>query len=124
LKRAEALAPHKTDITYELVGVYERLDKPEEAKRYERQLQELRGQTMQLDALLKQIGREPDNVSPRYEAGVLCLRLGREKEAGRLFVSALQLDPDHAPTHEALAEYYQNRGEVQRAEYHRRKAER
>jgi len=66
---------------------------------------------------------DPDNVSLRHETGVIYLALGHEEEAARWFQSVLQLDPDHAPTHRVLADYFQKHGDAQRAEHHRQKAE-
>ena len=123
LKRAEALAPNELDLTYNMVLALQQLGKWEEAREYQRKHQGLRVQYDRLETVRKQIGTEPQNVALRYEAGAICSRLGRDQEAARWFKGALELDPDHAPTHKALAEYFQKRGDGSRADYHRRRAE-
>jgi predicted Zn-dependent protease len=123
LQRAETLAPHETDITYTFVLVLQRLGRLDEAQKYEHKLRDLLGQLDQLEAVKKRISQDPDSVSLRHEAGEICLRLGRDLEAARWFRSVLQLDPNHVPTHKVLAAYFHKVGDVQRGEFHRRKAE-
>jgi hypothetical protein len=50
---------------------------------------------------------------------MLCLRLDRAQEALGWLQGALHLDPDHQPTHQALANCYEKFGQTQRAAYHR-----
>jgi tetratricopeptide (TPR) repeat protein len=123
LKQAERLAPHETDITYALVLVHQQLGKQAEAKEYERKLQDLRRQYEQLDKLRQGIHAQPDNIALRDEAGALSLRLGHQEEAEHWLRTALQLDPEHRPTHRLLAEYFEKLGKAESAAYHRRKSE-
>ncbi len=123
LKRAEALAPYETDITQTEIGTLRQLGRHEEADRYEQKLKDLYQRFERLEDLKKQLLRDPENTTLRYQAGTVCLGLHREDEAARWFQSVLRLDPRHAPTHRALADYFQKHGEPQRAEYHRRRAE-
>jgi tetratricopeptide (TPR) repeat protein len=123
LKRAESLAPHETDITYSLVLVLQQLGKQAEAKQYERKLQDLRRQYEQLETVKAKIRGQPDNVVLRDEAAAVSLRLGHAEEAGHWLRSALQLDPNHRPTHKLLAEYFQKLGKADLAAFHRRKSE-
>ena len=58
----------------------------------------------------------------RCEAGLLCLHNGQDREAARWLTGALQLDPNYAPAHEGLAEYYERAGDPERAAEHRRRA--
>jgi tetratricopeptide (TPR) repeat protein len=67
--------------------------------------------------------RGPQDPAPRAEAGMILLRLGEEKEGLRWLRSALRVDPKHKPTHRALADYYQRKGDKERAEKHRKLAE-
>ena len=66
-----------------------------------------------------EIQRAPHNPNLHYEAGMIALRAGAIQDALRWFESALREDPNHAPTHRALAEYYQKMGELGRAARHR-----
>ncbi len=124
LTRAEALAPHEPDITYYQVLVLQRLGRADEAKKYEQKLQTDRRQFDRLDEIKKQILTDARNPTLRQQAGAVALSLGRKLEALNWLDSALLLEPNHAPTHRLLAEYYEKSGEGQRAAYHRRQAER
>src|SRR5262249_3739502 len=121
LQRADQLSPHQTDVIALLALTCRQLDRADEARRYEQELDELRSGLDQLDRLRRQIRAEPDSPALRYEAGALCLRVGRDEEAGHWFLSVLQLDPDHRPTHRALAEHFEKLGDP-RAAYHRARA--
>lgn len=122
LQRAEGLAPREPDVLHNLTLCLRQLGKGEEASKYEGRMQEVRRQMERLEQVRKEIGSRPDNPALRHEAGLLSLALGREADAARWFLSALQLDPDHAPTHGVLADYYERRGDAPRAAEHRRKA--
>jgi Tfp pilus assembly protein PilF len=122
LKQAEALAPYETDVLHMLALTLRHLEKQDEAEKYERKYKEVYHQYERLDALTKQIIKQPENVSLRYEAGTLLLQLGRDEQAGGWFRSLLRIDPKHQPTHAALATYFEKRGDLQRAEYHRQRA--
>ena len=50
------------------------------------------------------------------------MRDGRTQSALQWFDSALSLDPNHRPTHAALADYYEKNGDKLKAEEHRKKA--
>lgn len=59
---------------------------------------------------------EPDL---RAEVGRLMLELGLPREAARWFEIALQIDPAHRASHQALAEIWARVGDERRAERHR-----
>ncbi len=122
LRRAEALVPDDRDIVYHLARVLRHLGQADEAAKYEHKLEDLRTQIRRLEDLRKLIKQDPDNVSLCHEAGMLCLRFGRADEAGQWFKSALQLDPNHGPTHQALADFFEKSGDTQRAARHRERA--
>jgi predicted Zn-dependent protease len=66
---------------------------------------------------LAKVGRSP---ALRYEAGSLCMQLSLEDEGLRWLQSALHDDPNHGPTHQALAEYYERHQQTELAAQHRR----
>jgi Tfp pilus assembly protein PilF len=47
--------------------------------------------------------------------------MGQERQALHWLNQALQLDPDHQPTHRALAEYFEKAGDAEEAAAHRRR---
>jgi tetratricopeptide (TPR) repeat protein len=119
LKKAEAVAPHEEDILNALVLACRQQGRQDEAATYQKRLEAARKVTARLDAVRNQIILTPNEVGPRYEAGMLCLRLGQAKEALNWLLGALDLAPDHQPTHQALADCYEKLGQTQRAAYHR-----
>ncbi len=118
LKRAETAQPHDPDVTQSLVHTLSQLGRDAEAEKYRARFDDLRNWSGQLDDVATRAGRDPDNVALRHEAGTLCLRLGRDAEAVRWLASALEIDPDHKPTHRALADYHEQRGSARAAESH------
>jgi tetratricopeptide (TPR) repeat protein len=65
----------------------------------------------------------PTDPEPRYQAGVVCLRMKDDNQALHWFYSALQLAPNHRPTHQALAEHFGRIGDRKREAFHRRRLE-
>ncbi len=66
--------------------------------------------------------RSPQDPAPRLELGRICLRNGQDREALRWLLGALEIAPGHRPTHQILADFYHERGNAERAEYHRHRA--
>jgi tetratricopeptide (TPR) repeat protein len=123
LLRAEALAPHEVDVLYNLILAYQRLGQEEQVKQYGIKLQEAHRRFDHLDSIKKQILTKTGDAGLRHEAGALALSLGREEEAMHWLQSALHLDPNHAPSHRLLADYYAKRGDAPRSAEHRRRAQ-
>jgi tetratricopeptide (TPR) repeat protein len=123
LRRAEALIPEERDIVYNLAVVLRQLGQPDEAGKYEAKLEEVRAQIQRLEELRKLLKHDPDNAALCHEAGMLSWRFGRHEEAGQWFKSALQLDPNHRPTHQALADFFEKSGDGPRAARHRERAQ-
>jgi Tfp pilus assembly protein PilF len=59
--------------------------------------------------------------APRVEAARICMRNGQEQEGLRWLFGALQINPNHQPAHDALADYYERHGDTERARAHRLK---
>jgi tetratricopeptide (TPR) repeat protein len=69
------------------------------------------------------MGAAPQDPELAYQAGVLLMRLGDESNAVQWLQRALQINPNHAPSHRALADYYERIGNRTQAASHRAKAE-
>jgi Tfp pilus assembly protein PilF len=123
VRRAQVLAPREAEVLLVLTEVLRRMDRADEALRYERQLEELHKQYRKLDDLTKEAFTKPTNPEPRYEAGALAMSLGRRAEAFRWYRGVLQIDPNHRATCRALANLYATEGDARRAEFYRQKAE-
>jgi tetratricopeptide (TPR) repeat protein len=63
--------------------------------------------------------RTPNDPKLHSELGVLYLRYGKREVGVRWLYSALKLDPNHQPSHQALYDYFQRTGDMERAEWHR-----
>lgn len=61
----------------------------------------------------------PESADIRAEVGGLLLTMGHGREAARWFDTALQIDPGHRKSHEALADYWATAGDSSRAARHR-----
>jgi predicted Zn-dependent protease len=122
LRQAEAAVPYEPELVYNLAVALRRLGKKEEAKHYQRRLQELNEQTALLDKLNQQLQDRRHDWELRYRAAVLNLQMRREADALREFQVILWNVPGHRASHRALADYYRRKGDAKRAEYHQTRA--
>lgn len=67
----------------------------------------------------KEMARNPKDPKLYYEVGMFYMRYGKPDIGVRWLYSALKLDPTHQPSHQALYEYFQRSGDVEKAERHR-----
>jgi tetratricopeptide (TPR) repeat protein len=61
----------------------------------------------------------PDDAQLRYEIGTTLLKYGSPDDGVKWLQTVLRLQPDHPGAHQALAAYYEARGDRQRALPHR-----
>ena len=66
--------------------------------------------------------KTPRNADMHYRVGMVAMRAGSVQLGLSWLYSALNEDPNHAPSHRALMEYYQKVGDFYRAAEHRVKA--
>lgn len=78
---------------------------------------------LQVANLQRHADEEPENVELRSRIGKTLLQHGRLSDGLGWLESALQLQPDHRPTHLTLADYYSQQGIPARAAEHRRLAD-
>src|SRR5262249_8281069 len=76
------------------------------------------------EILLGQLQETPNDPAVSYEIAVIALRAGRPNEALRWLQNALEVGPDHIPTHRALAVLYRETGNPILAAKHRAIAQR
>lgn len=73
--------------------------------------------------LMEQVSKkEPASVELRYEIGVALLQYESPQAGAGWLRSALDIDPHHRPTHEALAGYYEQQRNSELARFHRLQA--
>jgi tetratricopeptide (TPR) repeat protein len=123
IRQAQAIAPHNFEVLQTLIAVLRQLNRRKEADQLQKEYSRLLEQGQELTQLRDKIHSEPGDASLRYQAGKLCLELGEEKEGFDWLQSVLYINPDHRPTHLALADYRAKQGQPQVAAYHLRRAE-
>jgi tetratricopeptide (TPR) repeat protein len=120
LRRAANLMPSERLTHYHLALCLQKLGRTDEAAPHEKRLKEMEADAKLLEELYQLTYRRPKDPEPRLEAGQVCMRNGQEREGLRWMYGALQCDPHHRPTHEALADYYERHGDKAAAAEHRR----
>lgn len=123
LQQAIALLPYDRQVNYNLYQCLQQQGRTEEACPYRLSLQRMDADLQRLDKLLKEVLRAPNDAALRSEAGVIFLRNGEAEKGLRWLTMALQQDPWHRPTHQALADYYERAGRFDVAAHHRRFSE-
>jgi tetratricopeptide (TPR) repeat protein len=106
-------------IHYRLYQCLTQLGRTQEADALQQRLKQIETDILRLnDIVHTQMAQSPRDVALHYEAGMIALRAGSFREGLRWFDSALQIEPKHAPTHRALAEFYQKTGQIGEAQKH------
>jgi tetratricopeptide (TPR) repeat protein len=119
LRRAFDLQPRSYAIGYDLYTELYGLGQTKEAKVIEERTERLKSEELQVAGLVARLAGTKESASIRFQIGTIYLRNDVESQALRWFQSALQDDPGHRPTHQALADYYQRHGNTQAATHHR-----
>jgi Flp pilus assembly protein TadD len=122
LRRAMALEPYDYQIHYDTYQCLLRLGKAGEAREVQAQMQRLEADQLRINTLTQELQGRPYDPSLRCEIGRIFLRNGEAREGLVWLESALQANPVHQATHQALAEYYEKNGDAELAAQHRRLA--
>ncbi len=105
LRHASRLAPYDRDAFWVLHLCMELLGDKVEDHRCLEEVARIDADRQRLTNLLSRMKDDPSNLTLRYEAGVLMLRVGREEEGVRLLSDVVVSDPRHALAREALSEF-------------------
>lgn len=120
LREAVARSPAEHEAHYLLVQCLRRCDKEAEARQEEHKLKLLETDLRRLDEIANvRMSQTPDDPTLHGELGAILLRSGFIEQGLHWLHSALQRDARCTQAHKALAEYYQQMGDVERAEHHR-----
>jgi tetratricopeptide (TPR) repeat protein len=120
LHRAVRLAPHDRDANQALARASRRLGRPDEARIYEEVAAAAARDYKRMEEITREITQRPGDAALRYEAGTILARLDQPAAAAHWLLSALALDPGHAQTRRALAEYLPRLGDPRLTDYCRR----
>jgi predicted Zn-dependent protease len=120
LRRAAAVMPDDYQAQWLLFEALRQQGKQDEAREQNRRADEVKERAARIGELQsRKLAEFPLDPALHYEMGVLVIQSGRGEVGERWLLTALNLDPTHAPSHAALADYYQRRGDRAKAEYHR-----
>jgi tetratricopeptide (TPR) repeat protein len=119
LRRVLKADPTDTEAEFALAGSLQAQGRWDESKVVMEQFQKD-------TAMLKRVGRllqreaESPSTDPAALAEVGTVFLHNNERVGLYWLNrALQRDPTYQPAHKALAEYYEGKGDVEKAAYHR-----
>ena len=111
-----------TEALLLLASVLRAQDRTEEAKAALDQFEQMKVVLESANRLLRNEAEHPTkDPAAAFEIGDLMLKMGQERVGTYWLSQALKRDPEHLPTHRALAEYYEKKGDLPRAAEHRRK---
>src|SRR5262249_15125941 len=119
-----ALEPHNQQANYYLFQCLIKQPGPtreahDQLARFRKMEEELREVST---VVTQQIGQAPHTAILHYKTGVVLLRVGKDAGALSRLSRALNKDPTHRPTHAALTEYWEKKGDPDRAAQHRARA--
>jgi predicted Zn-dependent protease len=124
LREAVVRDPSALDARYLLTQVLRRNDKEAEAQKESETLTRMEEDASRIQRIAtEEMQRRPNDPALMHEAGVISLRAGAPREGLRWLYRALEIDPKHVPTHQALAGFYERTGNSTLAARHRRLAE-
>jgi Flp pilus assembly protein TadD len=120
LERAARFDPGNFPTRHQYSLALARNGKKAEAAKEQAALRVLEADYERINALITgKLQSAPNDPSVHHEIGLIALRSGQPVESLRWFHTALQIDPDHLPTHQTLAAYYQETGNPALASRHR-----
>jgi predicted Zn-dependent protease len=123
LRRAIQYGPQDRQVLYNLYQCLEQIDKKEEAAKIQARLQKMEDDLIRMTKIMQDVLKRPHDAALRCEVGQIFLRNGFKDDGLHWLSTALQEDPNHQPTHQTLAEYFDQRGDKELAEKHRSFAE-
>lgn len=123
LRRAVVVLPEDYQCQWLLFEAIRQQGKIEEAVAQQRKAEEVKERVERLGELTsRRLAEQPLDPALHYEMAMLLFRTGQPDPAEQWLLSALKLDPNHKPSHAALADHYERRGNMLLAEEHRKKA--
>lgn len=120
LRLAESLAPADVAPTH-LVSCLLLLGRHEEARKYQEKVARIHADRKLATDLGDRIREQaPNDPELRYQLGTQLLRTGKQRDGVHWLRTAIEKDPNHRKSHEALLDFFQSVNAIEQAEYHRR----
>ena len=121
LRRALAKDASDTEIRYALMTSLQLQGKEKEAAAEQAEYDRHKAVLERANHLLQEEARRPSrDPGPASEIGTLLLQIGQDRLGLYWMDEALARDPEHQPTRRALVEYFEKRGDPERAAVHRK----
>jgi tetratricopeptide (TPR) repeat protein len=125
LGRAVRIDPGNGEARHQYCLALAQNGKKAEAAKQQEVLRRVEDDIRRINDLLKgRLQETPNDPAVYHEVAMIALRAGLAKEGLRWLQSALQVDPNHIPTHRALVVFYQETGSPILAAHHRAVAQR
>jgi Tfp pilus assembly protein PilF len=118
-RRAAEIKPYELDVLHGLHNCLVQAGKKREAEEVWARVVRVKADLDRVSDLTRQVAKRPHDPALRYEVGTIFMRNGLEKEGLGWLATALEADPRHAATHQALADYFERTGNADRAAEHR-----
>lgn len=120
LRRVLKADPYDLEAQYTLAKCLQRLGRSQEAATLQEQCEKKKARLDRAHHLLRDIAtKSAEDAGAACEVGAALLRVGQERLGLYWLDQALQRDRAYQPAHQALAEYYESKGEQARAAPHR-----
>jgi predicted Zn-dependent protease len=122
LRRALKIDPFDTEAQYTLANCLQYQGRREEAAAAMEECRKTRARLKEADDLLAGMvaGGSPDDADADARVGAALLDVGQERQGLYWLEQALKRDPGHRPAHQALAEYYETKGDRKQVAAQRR----
>jgi predicted Zn-dependent protease len=120
LRRVRSVDPGNIPARAQLADVLGRNGNATEAAQEAQAVQKLKDDDERIQHLINgRLQTSPNDPGVYHEIAMITLRAGMVREALRWFKRALDVDPNHLPTHQVLVVYYQETGNPILAAKHR-----
>jgi len=123
LRQAADVLPHDYLTQWLYYQSLVQQNKTAPASAQQRRVDDLKERLERLnDITASKMSKQPNDPVLHQEMADLLAGLGRPELAEVWWHSALRKDPSYVPAHRALAEYYRERRDAERSEFHRQRA--
>lgn len=111
--------PKDSEFRYLFGQVLMSCGRPEDARPHLDYASEAQAAMTRVKNLTDEVNKRPDDPELRYEIGTLLLQFGQSADGVGWLLSALEADPGHRATHEALLDHYTREGMTEYSQQHR-----
>lgn len=125
LARSVQLDPGELSPRFQYFLALSQNGKKAEAQEQQERIRQMEADIQRIHDLVHgRLQQTPDDPALHHEVAMIALRAGQPRQALRWLHNALRVDPEHVPTHRALASYYHQTGNPILSAKHRAIAQR